>query len=350
MTLVLLASRTSEADEIDYKTATGDTCESIAKKMLEDGKRCDEIRTLNPSVAELKDDKGKLKAGTALKVPKPKPPATISATEGVVDVSGTSAKKDAAIVPGSGIVSSANAHTEVTYKEGWRVLVAPSSTFYVLGKAAPKGSKKLVTGDSTLVTGSVRVTVPATIAKAAPIDTPAGKLTFTASTEAKVHVEDGATRVSVHKGKATLGATEIAEGSGLKVDKGKWGGKSQKLPDAPKWTAAPKTSYSVATSNEEAKLTGMIGGTATKWHLQVSMDAQFTEYLVDLELKAAGPTLMLEQKLPVGKFYLRVSALDDNGLESAWSPVATTVIEKIEKPEKVAKPPDKPSKPPPKSK
>ncbi|MGZ3453659.1 MAG: FecR domain-containing protein [Polyangiales bacterium] len=245
------------------------------------------------------------------------PAATLSAADGNVDIGGAGATKGSPIASGSGVVTAANAHAEVRLKDGSRIWLAPSTTFYVLGKPVPKGKKPIVS-DSTLVKGAVW-----TFASSAPmaaIVTPAGKVMIAASSEAKLHVEDGTTRVSVHKGKATVGGAEIAEGFGIK-------GKSKaKLPDSPKWTAPPKTL--TTTSEENASVTGMIGGpgTATKWHVQVTMDAEMTDILVDSLIKADGPTLMVEQKLPPGHYFMRVAAIGPDGLESAWSAVAPATV------------------------
>jgi hypothetical protein len=245
--------------------------------------------------------------------------AIIAGADGDVDVAGLGASKGTAIAPGSSVVTAGNAHADVKLRDGAHVRLAPSTTFYVLGKPAPKGSKKPSLSDSTLVKGTIWIASASSAM--APIVTPAGKVVAAPSSEAKLHVEGGVTRVSVHKGKVTANGAEVAEGFGLK-------GKSKaKLPAAPAWTAPPKP-FTFTLGSEET-ITGMIAGHAAKWHLQVAMDEGMNDVLVDITLVADGPTLLVEQKLPPGHYFMRVAALGSDGLESAWSSVApATIIKK----------------------
>jgi hypothetical protein len=158
--------------------------------------------------------------------------------------------------------------------------------------------------------------------KPTTINTPAGKVVLEPATDAKLHVESGVTRVSVHKGSAKAFGAVISEGFGARSGKGK-----TKLPAAPTWTTAPKTSLK-AKGDAPVDVNGIISGNAAQWHVQVAMNAAFTDFLVDTQLKAKSTTLVYEQKLPPGRYYTRVSAIDDGGLESAWSAVAPTEIGK----------------------
>jgi len=247
----------------------------------------------------------------------PKPGATLVSAEGKLAIAGGSTSSGSPIVAGSAVTAGEDAHAEVNLGVAL-ISVAPQSVFYVFGAPAPKGSKKLIaSADSTLSSGVVRVSTTKPIA----ISTPSGKVSFDAATDAKLHVEGGVTRVSVHKGSAKAGGAAIGEGMGARVGKGK----AVKLPAAPTWTAAPKTAL---TTKGEAPVdvSGIIGGTAAQWHLQVAMNAAFTEFLTDMQLKAKTTTLVFEQKLPPGRYYVRVSAIDGDGLEGPWSAAAPIQI------------------------
>lgn len=239
--------------------------------------------------------------------------ATLVSSDGKVTVGGASQVDGAAIAPGSAVSTGEGAHAEVKLGDA-ALSLAPHTLFHPFGK--PK-AKKLVISDSTLVSGVVRIATQKPIA----IDTPAGKIVFAASTQAKLHVEGGATRLSVHAGSAKAGGATIAEGYGVRLGKGK----AKKLPAAPTWTVLPKPTV-VTLGDAPASVTGIASGVATKWHLQVAMDGAFTELLTDAQLDAKSTTLVMEQKLPPGRFHVRLAALDADGLEGAWSAVATTQI------------------------
>ncbi len=247
----------------------------------------------------------------------PKKGAILVSAEGKLAIGGGSTATGAPIGAGSTVNAGEDAHAEINLGDAL-IAVAPQTVFHVFG--APKGGKKVVVADSTLSSGIVRVSTTKPIA----VNTPNAKVTFDASTEAKLHVESGVTRVSVHKGSAKVSGVSIGEGLGVRVGKGK----PAKLPAAPAWTAAPKTSL---TTKGEAPVdvTGVIGGTAAQWHLQVATNPAFTEFLTDMQLKAKTTTLVFEQKLPPGRYYVRVSAMDGDGLEGPWSTVAPVQITSI---------------------
>ncbi len=248
--------------------------------------------------------------------------ATLISAEGKLAIGGGSATSGAAIAAGSAVDAGDDAHAELDLGDA-RVFVAPRTVFHVFGKPAPKGSKKPVVSDSTLTSGAVRVSTT----KAITIDTPGAKVVLDAATDAKVHVDKGVTRVSVHKGSAKAGGAVIGAGFGARVGKGK----PTKLPAAPTWTAAPK-SLVPTKGDAPAEVAGMLGlaaagaGKAARWHLEVATDAAFTEYLTDAVLDAKSTTLVVEQKLPPGRYWMRVSAIDDAGLEGPWSAVVETRV------------------------
>lgn len=240
----------------------------------------------------------------------PKKGATLVAAEGKLAVAGGSATSGAVLVAGTAVSAGEDAHAVIDLGDA-RISVAPQTIFHVFG--AP-GSKKAAAA-STLANGIVRIAATKPIA----IASPAGKIVFDG--DAKLHVEKGVTRISVHKGTAKLSGATVGEGFGVRVGKGK----PTKLPAAPTWTAPPKSALTTK-GDAPIDVTGMIGGTATRWHLQVAMDEAFTEYLTDTQLAAKSTTLVFEQKLPPGRYWVRVSALDADGLEGAWSTVAAVQI------------------------
>lgn len=240
----------------------------------------------------------------------PKKGATLVAAEGKLAVGGGSASSGSVLVAGTAVAAGEDAHAVIDLGNA-RVSIAPQTIFHVFG--AP-GSKKAA-AESTLANGIVRVSS----SKPITIASPAGKIVFDG--DAKLHVEKGVTRVSVHKGTAKVSGATVGEGFGVRVGKGK----PMKLPAAPTWTAPPKSALTTK-GDAPVDVAGMIGGAATKWHLQVAMDEAFTEYLTDTQLTAKTTTLVFEQKLPPGRYWVRVSAVDADGLEGAWSTVAAVQI------------------------
>lgn len=252
----------------------------------------------------------------------PKKGAILVSAEGKLAIPGGSTNSGAAIVAGSSVSSGDDAHAEINLGDAL-VAVAPQTVFFVYGTPPPKGSNKLLVSDSTLSSGIVRVSTQ----KPTPINTPAGKVLLAAATDAKVHVESGVTRVSVHKGSAKIGGAVVADGFGVRVGKGK----ATKLPAPPTWTAAPKTTVKTK-GDAPVDVNGIIAGNATHWHVQVAMNAAFTDFLVDTLIKSKSTTLVYEQKLPPGRFYTRVSALDGDGLEGPWGAVAPVEVVSAGKP------------------
>jgi hypothetical protein len=252
----------------------------------------------------------------------PKKGAILVSAEGKLVIAGGSTSSGTPIVAGSSVSSGDDAHAEINLGDAL-VAVAPQTVFFVYGTPPPKGSKKLLVSDSTLSSGIVRVSTQ----KPTTINTPAGKVLLYSATDAKLHVESGVTRVSVHKGSAKVGGAVVSDGFGVRVGKGK----PAKLPGAPTWTAAPKTSLKTK-GETPIDVNGIITGTATQWHMQVAMNAAFTDFLVDTQLKAKTTTLVFEQKLPPGRYYTRVSAIDGDGLEGPWSAVAPIEIVSVTKP------------------
>ncbi|MCX5711992.1 MAG: choice-of-anchor D domain-containing protein [Candidatus Omnitrophica bacterium] len=72
------------------------------------------------------------------------------------------------------------------------------------------------------------------------------------------------------------------------------------------------------TNNKRPKLEWQKAGGATKYHLQVSADLNFTSFILN-ESGISNLFYALASDLPEGKIYWRVSSLDDSGNESSFS-------------------------------
>ena len=272
------------------------------------------------------------------------------------------AKADEVVSPGQVLSTQPQSAADLTFADGTRAQLGENSELSLYGVAPPlpvpqkgkpakpapfrPGTTTLLRGELTLTTPvppaapvatpQAQAGKPVKVAKpAAPktpvtavLATPVGKITAAPNSTVRVSVEPtGLTRVAVYGGSAQLQgpgkakAVAIPAGSGARIDSAKSPPKPvQSLPAAPAIAGLQQLSFS---TGEPVAVVGTFGPTAggalpAGWRMQVARDARFDKVLSDTRLPATDSKL-LPQPVAAGDYYIRVSALNADGLEGQAS-------------------------------
>lgn len=123
---------------------------------------------------------------------------------------------------------------------------------------------------------------------------------------------DGQTAVVAKRG----GATKLAKGMGVKVERGKRAAKPITLPPAPTWQGGARVFLSVPGQRSEvrgrwAKLEQAQGG----YFVELSRDAEGTDVLAAIEVPSSAEGFEVHG-LPAGRYHVRVAAIDGDQFES----------------------------------
>jgi len=153
---------------------------------------------------------------------------------------------------------------------------------------------------------------------------------FICGTEFRVKVEpEGGTRLEVLEGRVDFGDTEqnvsVDGNFGSLVNaQGTMPAAPHQLPDAPAQLIAPEDRQVLSRDLANYNFAWASVGNAARYHLEVSADAEFKQ-LVD-ETWVTGSSAQVQSldlsDIEPGTYFWRVSALDAEGYESAWSHTA----------------------------
>ena len=279
------------------------------------------------------------------------------------------AKSDEIVSPGQVLSTQAQSAADVTFADGTRAQLGENSELSMYGVAtalpAPKKGKPakpapFKPGTTTLLRGELTLTTPAQAAAPPPpapakggkpvkvakptapkipatavVATPVGRITASPSSTVRISVEPtGLTRVAVLGGTAQLQGPgkakpiQLASGSGTRADNAKTPPKpAQPLPAPPVISGLQQLSF---TSGDPVSVPGTFaaapGGAAVSgWHLQVARDAAFDKVLTDARV-TSSESKVLAQPAAAGDYYIRISAVNADGLEGqASAPVRVRV-------------------------
>jgi hypothetical protein len=150
---------------------------------------------------------------------------------------------------------------------------------------------------------------------------------FIRGTEFRVKVEDGnATRLEVLEGAVDFGsAAENVSVKGsfgsLATDAGTLPVAPQALPAAPAELFTPEDKQVLDDSLATYQFSWATVANATKYHLEISSDPEFKQLVEEAWLDGANADMMSLRidTLEPGTYFWRVSSLDSEGYESAWS-------------------------------
>lgn len=335
LALVLVASGRGHAEPTrDYVVRAHETCLEIAVRELGDGKLLPDLHRLNPQLGPLPHH---LKQGQIIKLPvgaAADPDAHLTDQRGDVEVRRAGEAEWLRRETGAGLFRAwrvgarARATAQVTFRDTSSIAMRENSVVVIFGSTSKDAS--VGTFKATLETGALRTRLGAK--RMVLVETTAGEVRLEQG-RAVLSADPRATRVSNHSGAAVTlrganpkKAVSIGAGFGSTVAARKDPTPPRPLPPAPQWTDTAAL-LAVGWSGRGGRLQATWQGSAARYHIELARDPDLT--MVDVALEVGGNVTTLDaQQLPVGEYYLAVSAIDEAGLESAPSVLrAVRVIE-----------------------
>jgi hypothetical protein len=344
--IVTLVSSTALADEAQpqrHIVKAGDTCASIAQKYYGDPRLVDVIHRANAELAE-KPPPHDLRDGMVLVIP-PKPAdgkfpdAQLTTVRNRVEVLAPGSKEGKPNDPlfrGNRVSTQEQSGADVTFRDETQVKLGEQTLVIILGDA--KGAaQRVASGDvqTTLVTGNLRTFMPTTRRSApAMVSTDAARVKMY-SGETQVSADPvKTTRLAVYQGSSTIDARgkmrEVAKGYGSKAENGKQPTVPRLLPPPTVFSVAPplvvhdEGAPKIFAEYDVPKTPDL---TVSEWHVQIAHDGLFRDVVADT--KAPGGVKKLELQVPgPGRYYVRVSAIDQDRFEGPFGRTARTLVVK----------------------
>jgi FecR protein len=324
---------------VPYTVGENEGCDTIAAKLYGDAQRYDIIHQHNPQLGP--PPHNKLKPGTVLMVLPATvgPDARLSFVRNEVEVQAPTPKPGHPSDPlfrGNRVSTGLQSSAAMRFRDDTHLSMGEKTLVVILG--ATRAATQ--TSDATLVNGSLRARMAELAGKPKPVvvATDSGSVALGAG-ETKVSVDDAkATRLAVYKGDSTITAQKktvpVTHGFGSKAEMGTPPTPPRPLPAAPAWTTPPP-SLVFANASGTADVTGTYGPgigpgeAAAHWHVQLAHDTELEDLIVDATVPA-GVTSIATQKLPLGTYYVRASAVDADEFEGPYGVVATVTVAKLD--------------------
>ncbi len=333
------AAGAASAGLVPYTVGENEGCDTIAAKLYGDRQRYDIIHKHNPQLGP--PPHNKLKPGTVLMVLPATvgPDARLSFVRNEVQVQAPTPKPGHPSDPlfrGNRVSTGQQSSAAMRFRDDTNLSMGERTLVVILG--ATRAATQ--TSDATLVNGSLRARM-AELAGKPPkpvvVATDSGSVALGAG-ETKVSVDDAkATRLAVYKGDSTITAQKktvpVTHGFGSKAEMGTAPTPPRPLPAAPAWTSPPPPLV-FANAAGTADVTGTYGpgigpgGAAAHWHVQLAHDTDLEDLIVDATVPA-GVTSLETQKLPLGTYYVRASAVDADQFEGPYGLVASVTVAQI---------------------
>jgi hypothetical protein len=343
--LLLIASFASAEEEpVRHVVKAGESCSSIALKYWGDTRYVDLLHAANPELGK-KPPPHVLREGMVLIIP-PKPAprtgpdAELTAVKNHVDVLAPDAKPAKANDPlfrGNRVSTEAESAADVTFRDETQVKLGERTLVVILGDAK-SAAARIEEPSATLVTGALRAFMPKAQAQR-------GGSTTVSTDAARVKVFDGeaqvsadpkkTTRVAVYKGSSAIDARgqtrDVGRGFGSKAEIGQTPTPPRPLPPPPHWTMSPQlVLYDLGTvpSIVAEYATGPTDRRIAKWHVEIARDGIFRDVAVDTRVPAEIARLEAQPPGP-GRYYIRVSAIDDDDFEGPFGLIARTLVVRV---------------------
>jgi hypothetical protein len=351
---VLLVDGPARADEpIRHVVKVGDSCSSIAQRYYGDPRLVDLLHAANPEIGR-KPPPHALAEGTILLVPTKPPPKTgpdaeLTVVRNQVEVMNPEPKQGKPNDPlfrGNRVSTQASSAADVTFRDETQVKLGERTLVIILGDARAAAAKvdpvrlgtetKLVTGNLRAFLGGSGKAGPANVAtEAARVQVYQGEAQVSAD-------EKKSTRVAVYRGSSAVDARgtrrEVARGFGSKTELGQSPAPPRPLPPAPAWSKPPPLVLVEAAASPSvigewelpSSASGRGNGSGSgsgigAFHVQLSRDGIFRDVAVDT--RVPGTIHRLDLQAPgSGRYYVRVSAIDDDQFEGPFGPIARTLV------------------------
>jgi hypothetical protein len=367
---VATASPASAQEARRHVVVAGESCSSIAQRYYGDPRFVDLLHGANPELGK-KPPPHALREGMVLVVP-PKPAGAPSGAAPGADAELTAVqnrtfvlapdpkpgKPNDPLFRGNRVSTEAASAADVTFRDETQVKLGERTLVVILGDARSAAARVgAPDAQATLVTGNLRALM-ASVKSSATVATEAAKVKVYDG-EAQVSVAPSAppnersqtsappnersqtsaprptTRLAVYHGSSTIDASgktrEVARGFGSKAELGKEPTEPRPLPPAPAWSTPPPLVLVLSGDEHAAIIAGEYRvaapttGRIAEWHVQIARDGIFRDVAFDARVPAA--TTRLEGHVPSnGRYYVRVSAIDDDHFEGPFGPTARTLV------------------------
>jgi phage tail protein X len=345
---VALAGEARADEPVQHVVKAGDSCSSIAQRYYGDTRFVELLHGANPELAR-KPPPHVLREGMVLVIPpKPSarsgPDAQLTAVRNQVDVLTPESKPGKANDPlfrGNRVSTQAASAADVTFRDETQVKLGERTLVIILGDAR-SAAAKVGTSEpqaTTLVTGNLR----AFMAGGAPAGARAPVVVATDAAGVKVYDGEAqvsadpvkTTRLAVYKGSSAIDARgtrrEVARGFGSKAELGTQPTVPRPLPPAPVWSVEPPlvlpdrgTASIVAEYDVPPPAAGQ---RIAEWHVQIARDGIFRDVAVDTTAPV-GVKRLEAQPPGAGRYYIRVSAIDDDHFEGPFGVIARVLVVK----------------------
>jgi phage tail protein X len=345
----------AQAEEpLRHVVKAGDSCSSIAQHYYGDTRFVDLLHGANPELAR-RPPPHVLVEGTVLVIP-PKPAprtgpdAQLTAVRNQVDVLTPETKPGKANDPlfrGNRVSTQAASAADVTFRDETQVKLGERTLVIILGDARSAAARvgAPVETQTTLVTGNLRAFMAGTPSTPS---SPRGPVAV-GTDAAAVKVYDGeaqvsadavkTTRLAVYRGSSAIDARgtrrEVPRGFGSKAELGQQPSVPRPLPAAPVWTTPPSLvlldqgtasiagAYDVRPAGARASVASV--PSVASWHVQIARDGIFRDVAVDTTAPAGVRRLEVRPPGP-GRYYIRVSSVDDDHFEGPYGVIARVMV------------------------
>lgn len=348
-----------------YTVRPGDTCVAISRHFYGDSRNTALIHQANPSMGPPPHH---LRAGTVLVIPPRRegantPDALLTAVHNAVEVRAQSVvqgRDDVASRPGrpndplyrgNRVNTQERSSAEVTFADETQLQLAERTLIVILGETSTRVRRDASANDTVLERGTLSAFLAGLDrqrgAAALPaVSTDAARLTFDRGTEARIEVDDrrrstlavyrGGSRVSAHHRQV-----RVPQGYGVRAVRDQRIPNPRLLPLAPVWVTRP--SRLALIEGDDGTLVGEVAAgdasaqrvragervpAPSRWHVEVAQDARFNELVADVR-GAAAQTRIEIPRVPPGSFFMRVSAVDDDGFQGPPSAVVATTVARV---------------------
>ena len=346
---VVVDEASAHAEEpVWHVVKAGDSCSSIAQHYYGDTRFVDLLHAANPELAR-KPPPHVLKEGMVLVIP-PKPAprtgpdAQLTAVQNQVDVLTPETKPGKANDPlfrGNRVSTQAASAADVTFRDETQVKLGERTLVIILGDARSAAARVGAPAETqtTLVTGNLRAFMAGGAASPSAPRGPAAVGTDAAAVkiydgEAQVSADAvKTTRLAVYRGSSAIDARgtrrEVPRGFGSKAELGQQPTVPRPLPPAPVWTTPPPL---VLLDRGSASIVGEYdvppaGPTVASWHVQIARDGIFRDVAVDTTAPV-GVRRLEAQPPGAGRYYIRVSSVDDDHFEGPYGVIARVLVVK----------------------
>jgi hypothetical protein len=321
-----------------YTVVKGDSCLGLAQRIYGDSRRVDLIHQFN----DLGPQPHYLTPGLVLHFPPPNlapplsgPDARLSSVHNRVEVQNPAPKRGQTNDPlsrGHKVKTDEGAGAEVLFRDETRLQLGENTLVVIFGDSSKKASQKTAVSDTQLMSGQLRAHLGALAGSETTVQTAAGEVTLGAG-EAQIKVDDKkTTRLMVYSGQSAITSknqtVKVGAGFGSRATEGAAPSAPRPLPAPPVWLSTPPPSF--LTSGRRVTLEAEYGpgkgnGPAPlQWHVQVARDRLFNALVVNARVPV-GTTKIEARRLGPGRYYARVSAVDDE-FEGPFGPVAQTLV------------------------